>query len=191
MGLTYLGPLQLTAHYSPRFAWTGDAGGSVADRTVDISGSLEWDDAKTLQELVLNPHRRVPLGQVVGVLEPVWNSDELLREFNGWYLFTSVAIDADHGDSLPGGVVDFRLSAVHVAERRIVVTRSARIRPDSITITAKSTLSQVLWNDVNPGDAFEVNPGGTAFDREYDPRTGWETTATTGRNLRLHEGTPT
>lgn len=192
MSLTYIGPLALDAHYDPEFAWSGDPLGAVVGRGTRISGLLEWDEAKTLQELVTNPHRRIAVGETVGVLEAIWNSDELLRDFNGWYLFQSVSIDANQIDSV-SGVVPFSLAAVNLGDRRLVVTRSARLRDDAFTVTAKSLLVQPLWNDINGGDAFDMDPGGTSFEREYDPRTAYfaGAGATTGRNLRLHEGSLT
>lgn len=190
MSVTYLGPFPLTAHYEPSFSWLGEPMPASASRLVSIAGVLEWGEAKGLQELVTNPHRRVTVGSDVGVPEIVWNSDELLRDFNGWYLFQSLSIDAQQIHSI-WELVPITLTAAYLGHRRLVVSRSASARPDDFTLTARSLLAQVLYNDVDGGDAFESDPGGSEFTREYDPRTAHLSTATTGRDLKLYQGTVT
>lgn len=173
MGLTYIGPAAVAPHYAPSFDWTSapDARGL---RTASISGRIDWCDGKFLSELVAAPERRLTFGSQVGVLEPVWFDDKLLRHFSGWYLLTGLDLPPEQVDSLID-IVPFSLSAVAIPERHVpVVVRSARARANDFGISAQSLVVQPLWGETESGEPFEIDPGGTAFSREYDHRTQYD-----------------
>lgn len=187
MSLTYIGPLNLSAHYDPSFEFTS-APDNQGAREVRISGFADWGLVEALSEMLANEHRRLTFGSMSGVLERVWCDDRLLRSFSGWYLLASLALPAQQQDSL-SDIVGFTLSCTHLgAGRRAVVTRSYVARLNDFSVSGSGVLVQPFWGDDATGEPFETDPGGTAFAREYDPRTlpviGVD--ATTGRSLRLH-----
>lgn len=183
MSLAYVGPLNLAAHYDPSYSWVSDP--STSGRLSSLSGMTSWDEAKLLSELVANPHRRRTIGSHQGVLEIVWSDDDLLEEFNGWYLLDSVEINAAQRDSLNDMVPVFVRGTRMGEDLRPIVTRSSRPLDNDFTLTQRSLLVEPLHI---VGQGFEVDPGGTEFSREHDPRTGWPTTTTTGVDLTMFYG---
>jgi hypothetical protein len=187
MSLTFIGPVALSAHYDPSFTWTSEAS-PVGIRGVSISGRLDWDHAKMLSELIDNPDRRVQFGGATGILEPVWATDDLQRDFNGWYLLQSCSIGASVRDSLTD-IVPFDIGAQLVSARHEpIIVHSARARTNDYSITPKATIVQPFWGDDAEGEPFATPPGGTAFARDYDSRTIYDPRepTTTNRRLRIH-----
>lgn len=192
MGLAYIGPVAVAPHYDPSFDWSADPAPSGM-RGVQIIGRIDWDDARALGELVANPARRQSFGGATGVLELVWADDALQREFNGWHLLQRFDINAGQRDSLHD-IVPFALSSVLLSKAHIVaVTRSARAKDNAYSLTARATVVQPLWGEDPDGEPFMTAPGGTAFSRDYDPRTGLDVRepTTANRRLRIHAGTVT
>lgn len=187
MTIRRIGPIEVAVgnHVAQ---WTGPA--TSLGRDFTLSGSLrEPESGRAVLELVHNTDRRSVVGQSSGVLEWLDAHDDY-AELRGWCLFSAFAYtDGPANADSDSGWAPFTLNGTAFGERlRLVVARSGRIRPATITVNAKSILAQPLWNDLDGGNAFEIDPGGDPFEREYDPRTGWNVDATTGRLLRLHEG---
>lgn len=189
MSLTYIGPLNIAAHYDPSFEFTSSPD-SHGIRDARIAGFCSWETVETLSELLANDARRISFGSVTGVLERIWFSDDLLKSFSGWYLLDSLSLPAEQRDSVLD-IVGFTLTCMHLgAGRRAVVTRSARIPGNDNGIPERSILVQPFWGDDSTGEPFETDPGGTAFSREYDDRTTYDpsTPSVSGRSLRMYEG---
>lgn len=167
MSLARIGPIALT-QYDPAFSWTS-APDRYGAREASIAGRDEWDVVRQVSELVANPHRRISFADYVGVLVHVYADDELLREFNGWYLLRATSVEGSQQSSVTE-LVAFSIDAVYLGGHRTpVVVRSARELPDTVGVTAKSAVASPVEPDSSAGDRFIVDPGGTFQTREYDP----------------------
>lgn len=158
---TELGPIRLSFHYEPSFEWAGAPVPGAGARPVEINGMLEWGEAKLLQELVANAARRVTVGDQVGILERISNTDDLRRDFNGWYLLQAVTISADQPHSLHD-FVPVSIRGVLLGDRAPIITRSARPLDNDFDILARSVVVQPLEGEDAMGHPFVVDPGAGA-----------------------------
>lgn len=187
MSLRYLGPVPVTEHFDPSFSWTSEDVAGI--RGASISGELPWSKAQQLSELVNNGARRITIGSHSGVLEYVHLDDVMLRDFQGFYLFRSFDVDADHASSLNGvdGPVPFSVDAAYLGDithREVVVVRSARPRANDHGLDPSSIVANPFSDDA---EQFPVSPGGESFTREYDPA-DYTPGGGTSADMLLHTG---
>jgi hypothetical protein len=190
MGLAYVGPIAIDAHYTPSFNWTSSADGR-GFREASVDGLAKWTEVRAASELVADYERRVTFGDRVGVLDVLWFSDELLRGFNGWYLFTGFSVTPQQSDSLTD-LTPFSISATHVPPRYApLLAYSSRARSNDFSLTAQSLVVQPFWGEPDSGEPFAVDPGGVTFQREYDDRTQYDAASLSNdsRYLRIQAGT--
>ena len=186
MTVAYFGliPARMLADFNP------SADGSPSEHAVSrrFDGVMDKGDGDALRELVAARERRFTFGEYVGVLEPVWIQNR--PEVSGHYLFLSASTSADHMQQLKGWV-SFSLETVHVPDRHLMLVTSARERANDFSLTPRSLVVQPFWGETASGEPFEVDPGGTAFSREYDDRTSYDAADLTNaaRFLRIHSGT--
>ena len=167
MSLIRIGAIPIDFHGNPVFVF--DALDRHGFRAGTVSGLFEWPAAEQLSELVANPHRRLTVGQHVGVLEPIWMDDALLVSWRGWYLLGSCAVDGDQPSSVRE-LVPVRIGAVFLGEPQIVVTRSERARVNDFGLAARALVVDPFPLPQVPANPFARSPGGVVFTREYDPR---------------------
>jgi hypothetical protein len=164
----WIGPVQLVDLFEPSLTFTGSPT-ALGLQPGQITGQTEWWQAHQLKELVNNPARRVTIGGVSGVLEPIYFSDPMLGPLTSWCLLQSFQLgQADQSTSLQGttGLVPYTLGLTQVGDgtqRQVVVVRSARAKGNDYSLIAHSIV-------VDPFGAedFTVTPGGTKGTREYD-----------------------
>lgn len=186
--MSFVGPVEVDFHGDPAFSWTA-AADARGHRAVEISGRFEWATLDQLVELAENPHRVITIGDYSGVLEPLWFDDEFLRQLNGWHLIVSADAAPDQQASLGGdrALVSATVSTVRLRAVRPIVVRSARALADDFSIASKELVAQPFWGFDADGEPFQTAPGGTAFARDYDPRTAsLVDDPAANRKLRLH-----
>jgi hypothetical protein len=208
--LAYLGPiaLDLLGDFGP--SAVGDP--SDHGEHIRLDGVVRKEVAEQLKELCDNRDRRQTFGEYTGILELLWVQNR--PELCGPHLFLRCDTSASHMQQLKGWV-SISLDLVALTDHELVIVRSARERIDGYA--AKSLVVQPFWGENPDGEPFDVDPGGTAFSREYDERTEYDpaslipepgllamwddpvitwddpiaTWEHTGRRLRIHQGSVT
>lgn len=100
----------------PKFSWEGSG---TTPPPARISGLMTWTAAQALREFVGSPDERQTIGDATGVFDQItFVGDAILEPLNGWYVMTSLTLDASVEWSLNGasGPVPFTLEAAYVGE---------------------------------------------------------------------------
>lgn len=193
MSDAYFGPISLVIHGNPSYSWVADPT-SAGLRAATFAGLLEWDQAKQMQELVDNPARRITIGTVSGVLEPVWPDGDVYADFRGMYLLQQCLLNPQQADTL--SLCPFTLTATLVAGdalRQVIATRSARARDNDYSLSPTGLAPLPFFHEDVDGGSFLADPGGTRFTREYDSSSPHDTARLTpagddARSLAIYAG---
>lgn len=166
--LRRIGPLDVS-YKDPGLSWTSQPGSSGV-RGVSISGLVELHRAQQLSELVNNPARSVTVGGYTGVLEYLHFDGHVVSPFTGWYLLDQFSINIEHRYSFNGvtGPTPFSLSGYHLGRLGPVVARSARARPNDLSLAATALVSDPFGRDSATDDPFAHSPGGNLARRPFD-----------------------
>ncbi len=158
----YIGPIQSIA-YNLEPSWGSAPANAQGTREMSLKATLTLQAAEQLSELVANGALRKTVGAYTGAQVYIFFNGGVSREFNGWYLLQSSSFDP-YRLGTPR-YANVSLSAVHLgAHRQAVVTRSARNRANSYSLTPAPMVA-----DPFVGGGFVRPPGGTKVTREFDP----------------------
>lgn len=169
----YLGPIAVD--FLGDFVPQKTADPSTFGEEIRLDMTVNKAVAEQLKELVDNRERRQTFGAYTGVLEFIWVQNR--PELFGHYLFLRCDYSQSHMQSLTtrqGGWASISLDCV-IVQNPLCIVRSATERVSGYD--AKSLVVQPFWGETRTGEPFEIDPGGTAFSREYDPRTEYDPSA--------------
>lgn len=158
--LAHIGPVQVTMLGNVKLSHAANQDRNL--RTFPLSGLMPVREAESLAELAINTHRQVSFRRHTGVLEYVRVGEHVPA---GMYIIERFDVDREHIDLL-NDWAPFRMDAVAVADRELILVRSARDKGDDFGLTPRTLVAYPYAGDDGRADDFTLRLPGTRFTRD-------------------------